>query len=96
MPVDESFERALHSGEPVRELRALALQLSSQGYDRTALVEKFEAVRQQLRLADREADEDAVMDVLDFLTGWCSPHMRLPQASGVEAIFGTPPAESGG
>jgi hypothetical protein len=96
MCIDEIFERALHSGEPVHELRALALRLSSQGYDRTALVEKFEAVRQQLRLADREADEDAVMDVLDFLTGWCSPHMRLPQASGVEATFGTPPSESGG
>jgi hypothetical protein len=96
MCIDENFKRALHSGEPVHELRTLALELSSRGHDRTALVEKFEAVRRQLRLADRGADEDAVMDVLDFLTGWCSPHMRLPQAAGVEAIFGTPPAESGG
>jgi hypothetical protein len=31
-----------------------------------------------LRQADREADEDAITDVMDFLVGWCSPHMKLP------------------
>jgi hypothetical protein len=31
-----------------------------------------------LRQAGREADEDMVMDVMDFLMGWCSPHMKLP------------------
>src|SRR5258708_33297317 len=92
MPVDESFERALHSGEPVHELRTLALRLSSQGYDRTALVEKFEAVRQQVRLAGRGADEGAGVDVVDFLTGWGRPHVRLAPASGGGAGFGTPPA----
>jgi len=76
--VDELFEQALHAEEPVHELRSLALRLSSQGYDREALLGKYEEVRQQLRQEDREVDEDAVMDVLDFLTGWCSPHMRIP------------------
>jgi hypothetical protein len=38
----------------------------------------FEKARQFLREADREKDEDAVMDVMDFLLGWCSPHMQLP------------------
>jgi hypothetical protein len=78
MHIDEIFEQALHSEAPVLELRSLALRLSSEGYDRAAFIEKFEEVRQELRQSDREADEDAVMDVLDFLTGWCSPHMRLP------------------
>jgi hypothetical protein len=34
--------------------------------------------RQQLRQAASEAEEDAAMDVMDFLVGWCSPHMKLP------------------
>jgi hypothetical protein len=34
-----------------------------------------------LRQDGRETDEDAVMDVFDFLTGWCSPHMRVPPLS---------------
>jgi hypothetical protein len=37
----------------------------------------FEAVRSQLRDAGRKADEDAVVDVMDFIVGWCSPHMKL-------------------
>jgi len=78
MPVDDLFEQALHTKEPVQELRALALRLSARGYDKKALIESFESVRQRLRQEDREADEDAVMEVLDFLTGWCSPHMRIP------------------
>ena len=48
------------------------------GIGREPLLGKFEEVRQQLRREDREADEDAVMDVLEFLTGWCSPHTRIP------------------
>jgi hypothetical protein len=95
MPIDTVVEQALHSEVPALELRSLAMRLSSEGYDRAALLEKFEGIRQELRLSDREADEDAVMDLLDFLTGWCSPHMRLPQALGAEKAFGTPPAESG-
>jgi hypothetical protein len=95
MPIDQVIEQALRSDAPAPELRSLALRLSSEGHGRTALIEKFEGVRQELRQSDREADEDAVMDVLDFLTGWCSPHMRLPQAMGTEKAVGTPPAESG-
>jgi hypothetical protein len=78
LPMDDLFEQALKSKEPLHELRSLASRLSSQGLDRAALIEKFEEVRQQLRKEDREADEEAVMDVLDFLTGWCSPHMKMP------------------
>jgi hypothetical protein len=90
MPVDELFEQALHAKEPVHELRSLALRLSAQGCDKTTLVDKFEQVRQQLRQDDREADEDAVMDVLDFLTGWCSPHMKLPACDPILPEADTP------
>lgn len=77
MPLDPCFEDALRSAEPVPRLRSLALTLSSQGRDQAAILAAFEGARRQLRSEDREADEDAVMDVMDFLTGWCSPHMTL-------------------
>ena len=48
------------------------------GQTREAVLDLFEHARQQLRQANREAEEDAVMDVMDFLVGWCSPQMRLP------------------
>jgi hypothetical protein len=77
MTFDESLERALHADEPAKELRSLAVQLFSEGHEKAAVLELFEGARQRLRQANRETDEDAVMDAMDFLVGWCSPHMRL-------------------
>ncbi len=76
--IDQRIEQALRSSEPVHELRNLVLQLFAEGQSREAILELFEGTRQQLRQADRETEEDAVMDVMDFLVGWCSPHMKLP------------------
>jgi hypothetical protein len=76
--VDPRIERALRSAEPLNELRGLVLSLMAEGQSRDAVLQLFECARQELRRADREADEDAVTDVMDFLVGWCSPHMKLP------------------
>jgi hypothetical protein len=82
MTVDARFETALRSSDPVNELRRLAQRLLDDGSDLAVVRNAFERVRQQLRAAEREQDEDAVMDVLDFLTGWCSPHVSLRQGNG--------------
>jgi hypothetical protein len=84
MPLEECFEEALLSTEPLRELRSLALSLSSQGQDKTAILAKFAEALQQLREANRESDENVVMDVMDCLAGWCSPEMRIPLEDEVE------------
>ena len=93
--MDDLFEHALNAKEPVHELRSLALLLSSQGYDRETLLGKFEEVRQQLRQEDREADEDSVMHVLDLLSGWCSPHMRIPLRPERSTQSGVSPKNAG-
>jgi hypothetical protein len=78
MTFEEMVENAFHSPDPVSELRSVALHLFSQGNEKATVLEKFEKVRQQLRLQGREREEDAVMDVMDYLVGWCSPAMKLP------------------
>jgi hypothetical protein len=35
------------------------------------------ALRGHLRDAGRDADEDMVLEVMDFLAGWSSPHMKI-------------------
>jgi hypothetical protein len=45
---------------------------------RQELLDALEGVRADLRSQGREADEDMVMEVMDCLVGWCSPHMRIP------------------
>lgn len=58
-------------------LRDLAREVLAQGYPRHALLEDFEHVRAELREEGREAQEDAVMDAMDFLYGRAAPHMKL-------------------
>lgn len=79
MAVDLRIEAALRTSDRVRELRRLAQQLLDEGSTLEQLCHQFEHLRQELRAAGREDDEDAVMDVMDFLGGWCSPHMRLEE-----------------
>jgi hypothetical protein len=76
--MDHRIERALRSTEPVNELRALVLSLMAEGQSRDAILQLCEGARQELRQADRAADEDAVTDVMEFLLGWRSPHVTLP------------------
>src|SRR5687767_9113212 len=71
------FEQALLSADRVGELPRLAQKILDDGCQPDAVLTRFEQARQSLREADREADEDAVMDVMDFLSGWCSPHVTL-------------------
>ena len=74
MSFELGLEEALHAAEPMNSLRSLALDLFSQGQDRATVLGLFESARRRLRQAGRDAEEDAVMDVMDFLVGWCSPH----------------------
>lgn len=77
MGVDNRVEEALASASAVEQLRSLAISLQREGQSQTSIVEFFDQNRQVLRDAGREADEDAVLEVMDFLVGWCSPHMDL-------------------
>lgn len=73
----EDFERSLTSPDPTERLRAVVADLIAAGADRERVQEQLELFRGQLRSHDRDADEDIVLEVLDFLTGWCSPHQRI-------------------
>ena len=58
-------------------LRDLAHETLVEGYPREQLIEDFEHARSELREEEREEQEDAVMDVMDFLYGWSANHMKL-------------------
>lgn len=73
----EAYERALLSEQPVLALRAVVEERLSAGHSRDILLGELERLAIELRRQDREADEDAVLDVTDFLSGWASPQMKL-------------------
>jgi hypothetical protein len=77
MSFEERLELALGTPRPVESLRTLASDLLAAGHDRAKVLGMFEGARNRLRAAGREGAEDAVLDVMDFVNGWCSPHMKL-------------------
>jgi hypothetical protein len=82
MQVDPRIEQTLRSAEPLGQLRSLVGHLRAQGLQQQTILDLFEQARQQLRQAGRNREEDTIMEVMDFLVGWCSPHMSLRPEDG--------------
>jgi hypothetical protein len=70
---------ALGKPDPVRTLRAVVLELAAEGHAKRAITVLLEELLLDLRARPehREDDEDAVLDVLDGLAGWCQDGARL-------------------
>jgi hypothetical protein len=49
----------------------------AKGQDRADALEGLTRFREALARAGRDEDEDIVLDVMDHITGWASPHLRL-------------------
>jgi hypothetical protein len=77
MPLDPRVQDALNRPDPLDRLRSLVRTLRAEGQDQAAILDLFEQARRHLRETGRDRDEDVVMEVMDFLVGWCSPFMDL-------------------
>ena len=44
---------------------------------RREVLGQLESLRIELRGSERGDEEDVVLDVMDFVSGWSSPHMQL-------------------
>ena len=78
MPMDSRIQEALAGPDSLNQLRLLVKKLQSEGLSNDSILQSFEQARQHLREQGREQDENVVMELMDFLVGWCSPHMKLP------------------
>ena len=76
-----ALEDALE-GRPYRDalatIRQYATKLLDEGYPREELYAELNRARDLLeRRGAPEEAEDPILDVMDFLVGWCSPGARL-------------------
>ncbi|MCI0642346.1 MAG: hypothetical protein L0Y72_02090 [Gemmataceae bacterium] len=79
MTTELRIHAALRSSNPTSALRALVQKLDHEGMakkDVHTLVERF-LVQYRTSPDFREGDEDALLDVLDALSGWCHPTAKL-------------------
>jgi hypothetical protein len=72
-----SYEQALTAPDPTIALRTAVVEARSAGTDRDTVQRQLVALRTHLQQEDRDADEDVVLEVMDFLAGWSSPHMHI-------------------
>jgi hypothetical protein len=72
-----AFREALDSSEPVLKVRDLVRSELEHGVSRAEVLGQLESLRIELRGSGREAAEDVVLDVMDFVSGWSSPHMQV-------------------
>jgi len=67
----------LKSPAPLDGLREELRGLLDEGWSREALLRQLESDRELLRSEGRSDDEDILLEAMDFLSGWASPHMKL-------------------
>lgn len=72
-----TFEEALGADQPTEALRGAVVRARETGTDRDTTMAQLTALREHLRTAGLEDDEDVVLEVMDFLAGWSSPHMTI-------------------
>lgn len=64
--------------EALLEIRAvIAEELRANPDSRGELLQNLESIRTTLRQNGASDAEDVVLDIMDFVTGWCSPHVRI-------------------
>lgn len=74
----DAYRGALDSKTPLATLRGVVQsELHDRHADREVILGELEALRGELRRAGRDSAEDVVLEVMDFVAGWCSPHVRL-------------------
>ncbi|MGA2826410.1 MAG: hypothetical protein ABSF03_09835, partial [Streptosporangiaceae bacterium] len=71
------LEQAL--GELRREdaLLAVVKERLRSGQTNDQVLDALKSFRAQLVRDNRDEDEDLVLEVMDFVAGWASPHMQL-------------------
>ena len=59
--------------EVLSALRALVEKLRKEGETKEAILARM----QELRSSVSDEQEDILLEIMDFLAGWCSPHAKI-------------------
>lgn len=72
-----TLRRCIDAADPFSCLRATISDMVAAGVGKASIRADLYALRNELRESGNESGEDAVLDVMDRVVGWCSPHQRF-------------------
>jgi hypothetical protein len=72
--LQKELEDAIRSARPLDHIVALLRQYKAQGVNRDEVYAFLESLRDK---AADEGEEDRILEVSDFVAGFCAPHMRI-------------------
>jgi hypothetical protein len=73
---DDEIVRILNGkghDEALRAVSAFVRGLRREGQAKDVILTRLEALRRSVS----DEQEDVLLEVMDFLVGWCSPHARI-------------------
>ncbi|HTP07012.1 MAG TPA: hypothetical protein VMP08_02085 [Anaerolineae bacterium] len=77
MELEEQLDAAWKKETPIEDIRDLLKDLVAQGEKPETILAKLENYRHTLQRMGRYSEEDVILEVMDFLTGWCSQQMKI-------------------
>ena len=71
------FELGLRTENPRESLSSAIEAAKAGGISRESAAAMLSNYRDYLKRSGRGDDEDTVLEILDFVTGWASPHVQI-------------------
>lgn len=68
------LESAIHTGLPLEQVVAMLREYKARGVSRDEVYSFLQSLRET---ASDDATEDRILEVADFVAGFCSPHMKI-------------------
>lgn len=79
-PVEAQLEDALRSEQPLVRLReAVEMVMAEDNLTSLEMLEVLQHVREVHRARGDTRLEDVTLEAMDFVAGFCSPHMKIPR-----------------
>jgi len=73
----EALKSGIQSRLDSMVLRDIARSLIDAGMTRESLLGSLEHLRSEFHNAGDSEAEDSTLELMDYVVGWCSPHMRI-------------------
>lgn len=67
----------IRNGVDVMKSRETLLRYKELGIDKDSMYSVLDSLRDEMRKNGEDELEDAIIEIMDFIIGWCAPNMKI-------------------